>query len=957
MIPFENKRKGKERKELVILSVKTYLQQQFRLVSLSSYDLFTDEEYDLYMKIVAQKNELDRLDEEGSNDDEWQEVLDKKSELKLKLENLINDHNDKPRTVRLKSVIYYPKDAPYPFPEGVTYKNLKTSKKIAEFCCELSRAMGLNHLDKTLDLIVVKWKNIQILRQLVMNGFIVPVLTPDGIENKHYRFFSASAGQLRRDKIVLISDEAWEKVHNRLECGMNWELINERGSLNPNKYMAYLSLSSSATEEWTDFDIDRCIVVDDFEDDVTDRMMYIKPDYTYEIGVRTVKINHTDGCGMMLPEVSESNFMVRGDWIKGLLGSFDFIRFCKVNGIKPIVKDAWGVEHDLEKERINVILTTSMFKLYKLYRSWEEYKKFYKENDCRFCRTNYEEDYIKDTTVNYQMIQTLIDFSDDEIKQFIEEEHDRIMQLTKDKTSMLNTLKASEESEMPYNAALAIYPELLREAYSRETLKNIRRRMLLDAKSGKIRCENKRLYILPDFYAACEHWFMGIEHPKGLLAKDEVACKLFRLHDKADVLRSPHLYLEHSVQRISHDPRIYEWFYTNAIHSSIHSMISRILQFDCDGDQLNVIVDPLFVEIAERNVRKFDIVPLFYEAEKAKAEPISNESLFNGLKRAHEFSNIGEISNMLTRLWNKDIPDKVAAALLTYLNNLRIDGAKTGIVHEYTNNPQVAKQIGRATGGKNGRMPFFFKFSKNGRKDTPKNRKKRYADINNSTMNRICKAFDDIGNINLNYAGVAQFNWQMLLSEPCPTARPDITEMFCEMDSSNLATMIETRDNAYSNEKQLINGYDLIAEDIVERMEEKYESLEFVYPFIAKYLFAGEGMNKASHKQMFWRVFGEIALRNLKHNLANCDTCPDCGMKVPNWVNNHNCVKNTKGFYACIDCGIMCERINSKQCRCDYCQDVYKATQRKARQRAKRELAKEYKEQRTTRLLSSSTGI
>lgn len=641
-------------------------------MSLSSYDLFTDEEYDLYMQIVELKNHLDELDNNNATKQEKQPIIDEKAKLKHKLETIILQHKDTPRTVRLKSVIYHPKDADYPFPEGITYRNLKSGKKIAEFCCELSRAMGLKNLDSTLDLIVVKWKNTEILRQLVMNGFYMPLLTEDGIENRHYRFFTASAGQLRRDKIQCISDQAWEKVHKRLECGMNWDLINERGSLNPNKYLAYLSLGSSATEEWTDFDIDRCIVIKEFEGPVTDRMMYIKPDYTYETSVRTVMIDHTDGCGMMLPEVSKSNFMVRSCWIKGLLGSFDFMKFCKVNNVSPVIEDAWGKTHDLVKEKINVILTTSMFKLYKLYKSWDEYKKFFKENDCRFCRTNYEEDYIKDTTISYQMIQTCVLFSDAEIKEFTKNEHNRIENLTKDKKSMLEILKANPNSDQPYKAALALYPELLREAYTRESMKNIRKRMLLDAKSGRIRCENKRLFVLPDFYAACEYWFMGIERPKGLLAKDEVACKIFRRHDKADVLRSPHLYLEHSIQKISHDQNVYDWFYTNAIHTSVQSMISRILQFDVDGDQLNVIVDPLFVEIAERNVKEFDIVPLFYESEKANAEPINNQSLYHGLLRAHEYSNIGEISNMLTRLWNKDKPDKIAAALLTYLNNLRI---------------------------------------------------------------------------------------------------------------------------------------------------------------------------------------------------------------------------------------------------------------------------------------------
>ena len=91
-----------------------------------------------------------------------------------------------------------------------------------------------------------------------------------------------------------------------------------------------------------------------------------------------------------------------------------------------------------------------------------------------------------------------------------------------------------------------------------------------------------------------------------------------------------------------------------------------------DGDQLNVVSEPVIIAAAERNIKKFDIVPLFYDPNKAAAEQISRESQFNGLKRAHQFSNIGEISNMLTRLWNRDKPDREAAALLTYLNNLRI---------------------------------------------------------------------------------------------------------------------------------------------------------------------------------------------------------------------------------------------------------------------------------------------
>ena len=89
-------------------------------------------------------------------------------------------------------------------------------------------------------------------------------------------------------------------------------------------------------------------------------------------------------------------------------------------------------------------------------------------------------------------------------------------------------------------------------------------------------------------------------------------------------------------------------------------------------------------------------------------------------------------------------------------------------------------------------------------------------------MNRICRAFDDIGNINMNYAGIPQFNWQMLLSEPCTNSRPEIPELFCEMDSANIASVIESQETNYANEKQLINGYSIVAEDIISKMTEKF---------------------------------------------------------------------------------------------------------------------------------------
>lgn len=385
---------------------KSYLKSQIRLVSLSSYDLFTPEEYDVYMRICDARNEINTLEGNLLENERRKELLTQKKRDKNTLTAMIAKHKGVPRTVRLDSIVRCQKEEV--MPPGVTWKNMKFSKKIAEFSSELSRAMGLGHLDWTLDLIVIRWKSPDILEQIVIDGFILPVLNQDGsVSMKTYHFFTSSAGQLRRDKTLFISDDAWSKVKDRIECGLSWDEINRRGGVNCNKHMAYSALCGSATDEWTDFDIDRAIVIPEFKGEVTDRMMYIKSDYSYEVTEKTVEIDHTDGCGMMLPSVSTNNFQFRGSYFKGLLVSFDFLRFCRDHNVPAVIKDVWGLEHDLIKEDIQILFTESTFKMWKYYDSWEDYKRIFKACGAKFGKLNYEEpdpDKIELAAMNYQMI-------------------------------------------------------------------------------------------------------------------------------------------------------------------------------------------------------------------------------------------------------------------------------------------------------------------------------------------------------------------------------------------------------------------------------------------------------------------------------------------------------------------------------------------------------------------------
>lgn len=68
----------------------------------------------------------------------------------------------------------------------------------------------------------------------------MPILTEDGkVIEKRYRFLTASAGQLRTDKLQFISEDMWPIIKPRLECGMGWDEINAKGGMNVNKLMAY----------------------------------------------------------------------------------------------------------------------------------------------------------------------------------------------------------------------------------------------------------------------------------------------------------------------------------------------------------------------------------------------------------------------------------------------------------------------------------------------------------------------------------------------------------------------------------------------------------------------------------------------------------------------------------------------------------------------------------------------
>ncbi len=178
-----------------------------------------------------------------------------------------------------------------------------------------------------------------------------------------------------------------------------------------------------------------------------------------------------------------------------------------------------------------------------------------------------------------------------------------------------------------------------------------------EAKYGKFKIDATYTFLIPDVFAWLENVFLGHKVPIGLLRGDEVSCRLYKEKNKLLVNRSPHLYREHAVRNNVVDERTKKWFITDGIYTSTYDLISKILQFDVDGDRALVVADDRLIPIAERNMK--NIVPLYYEMGKAKAQIINESHIYESLTKAFKFNNIGKFSNKLTVMWNLNNPMKI----------------------------------------------------------------------------------------------------------------------------------------------------------------------------------------------------------------------------------------------------------------------------------------------------------
>lgn len=739
--------------------------------------------------------------------------------------------------------------------------NALTDKKvIGVFESSLTRYLQMQPGVVHIEMMIVQTYFFDIAEDIIKNGFLY--------KNIKYSFFSASAGQIRTKKSVVVQEKLLRKYEKTIKCGLSEKYINQHGGININKYIAYLSLVSSATELWKDFDITKTIVVEDFQTNVAGIVDYIDDkEYVIKRMEKNIPIVHTDGCGMILPQCSKKSFMVRLPWLKGLLTPFAFDKFAQMYRATTVT-DIYGMEHDIIKEDIQIIFTKSQFKMYQYYDSWSQYIHNFQQYHCTAGKCNEEEDYLPNAKWNYQMLQTLTDITDEELLRITQPVRNKILNLSSDRDTMLSVFGATKQNpnKTPFQQALSLYPEMLSDVYSKEVLKLIKRKMVKTAKSAKFEINGKYTFILPDLYAFCECLFLKNSAPSGLLKNGEVFCRLYKKQTDLDCLRSPHLYREHAVRLNAIDNRKSKWFITNGLYTSCHDLISKMLQFDCDGDKSLVCADSTIIEVAKRNM--YNVVPLYYEMANAPAVPITKQTIFDGIITAYTGGNIGIISNNISKIWNDTDCNLDAIKILCAENNFTIDFAKT--LYKPKRPHDINTMLNMYSRKK---VPAFFVYAKD-------KTMQQTEPFNSSPVNRLNSL---IPNPRLKFTAdnLGKFQYQMLMHNKNIQVNLDIVQRYQDLNMQ-CGFLLSIQNDEYQN---IIYLYEKQKQELLALFHEE----DLICDVLIKYLYE----NQKKDKDALWIMFGERMVSNLNKNLKNkledgYFLCKKCGRRIKKCAPNQN---------------------------------------------------------------------
>lgn len=504
-------------------------------------------------------------------------------------------------------------------------------------------------------------------------------LCRDGVFVNGIKFvrLMTGGGCARRSTSVFCNETLYDKLK---ESFMNGLQIDE---INIAKFSAYEILYFSAMHpvstprvcvisdkeeiikgEKVDFVIDKKGV--DFEGNPYDYREIEERDFDFEA-------NLFDGQGLIKPSMAQQwskelelgyescHFITRFPFGKGLLVEFDVDKFAEEVAHTDTIIDYWGKPHKVKD--IDVIITTSQFKMYKRYKNWDEYMESFNKYHHTFGVTRVSPERDKEySTLNYQYIQTL-NLTDSDLQDLAQPTIDWINKIcsgdrlysllflngviTKSNVKIDELL---EKCDNNFIKALLLSSKVFDDEYVQRKIYQLIQKKIDEAKIGRIWVKGNYSMMISCPYELCNHAFKLED--KHLLQKGECYNKFWidKGVKKVDTMRSPMVDpSEHNIVNIVSNEKMNEWYkyiYTGTIYNTRGLDTIRHSDSDWDGDIVFSTDNEIIMKCVYPNR-----LPITYEKSKSNDQKMTRNNIVKSDLKSFN-STIGQTTNYSTKFFS-----------------------------------------------------------------------------------------------------------------------------------------------------------------------------------------------------------------------------------------------------------------------------------------------------------------
>ena len=480
---------------------------------------------------------------------------------------------------------------------------------------------------------------------------------------KYVRLLGTNGG-IKNSTIVFVSERLSEELKRRIENGRdtNKEQV-------PAKLEAYKALTCSASVPVSL--PNGILVVDDCMTEFISDVINLTDENSDEPVMefqkeQKISMDASDGYGLMMPSLAkrwsedlELDYTISGantrfSFEKGMVVTFDFVDFAEKIAKTYFVKDAWGSTVDIRN--VELILTTSMVKLWDSYKNCDDYISNSLSNGYTFgVAKTCPEELENERHLNYQFIQSY-ELSDADIDELIAPTMDELKEvLGGDWRKSVLFLKGIglninnvDRMDNDFIKAMMIDKRVLDDPFIQNNIYQLIKNRINEAKVGVLKVHGNYSIVCGDPYALCQSMFnLPVT---GLLKAGEIYSEYWS-HNKEKKLacfRAPmtcHNNIRLMIPTDNDDAKYwYKHIKTATIFNAWDLSTAALNGMDYDGDLVMLTDNKVLVE-------KLKVTPVLMCAQRRAKKKIPSDDDFVRSNIESFGNEIGQTTNWITSMF------------------------------------------------------------------------------------------------------------------------------------------------------------------------------------------------------------------------------------------------------------------------------------------------------------------